>query len=196
MRNSKYDIILIGGGGHCKACIDVIEMQNLYNIAGIIDIAEKVGQTILGYPVIGCDENIEDIAKQYNNYLITIGQIKSFMKRYKLFDQIKKVNGVFPVIISPLAHVSKHASIQEGSIIMHGTIVNANANIGSNCIINNNALIEHDVTIENHCHVSTGAIINGNSVVKAGSFIGSNATVIESMIIEENSFIKANSLAQ
>ena len=28
------DIILIGGGGHCKSCIDVIEMTNKYNIIG------------------------------------------------------------------------------------------------------------------------------------------------------------------
>ena len=26
------DIILIGGGGHCKSCIYVIEMTNKYNI--------------------------------------------------------------------------------------------------------------------------------------------------------------------
>ncbi len=26
------EIILIGGGGHCKACIDVIEQTGFYNI--------------------------------------------------------------------------------------------------------------------------------------------------------------------
>ncbi len=42
---NKPNIILIGGGGHCKACIDVIEQENKYTIAGIIDVPEKVGQT-------------------------------------------------------------------------------------------------------------------------------------------------------
>lgn len=38
------EIILIGGGGHCKACIDVIETERKYRIAGIIDIPEKKGE--------------------------------------------------------------------------------------------------------------------------------------------------------
>ena len=34
-------IILIGGGGHCKSCIDVIENGNKYKIRGIIDKKKK-----------------------------------------------------------------------------------------------------------------------------------------------------------
>ena len=33
----KPKIILIGGGGHCKSVIDVIEEENKYIIAGIVD---------------------------------------------------------------------------------------------------------------------------------------------------------------
>ena len=62
----KEDIILIGGGGHCKACIDVIEEDNRYVIMGIIDFPEKIGQSILGYPIIDCDENLEKITKEFN----------------------------------------------------------------------------------------------------------------------------------
>ena len=52
----KPEIILIGGNGHCKACINVVEQENKYQIAGIIDVPEKLGQKILGYKVIGNDE--------------------------------------------------------------------------------------------------------------------------------------------
>ena len=37
----KEEIILIGGGGHCKSCIDVIEAEGKYTIAGIPDMAGK-----------------------------------------------------------------------------------------------------------------------------------------------------------
>ena len=37
----KEKLVLIGGGGHCRACIDVIERENKYQIAGIVDIKEK-----------------------------------------------------------------------------------------------------------------------------------------------------------
>ena len=38
----KQRIVLIGGGGHCKSCIDVIEQQGVYQIAGIVDLPEGV----------------------------------------------------------------------------------------------------------------------------------------------------------
>ena len=46
----KEKLILIGGGGHCKSCIDVIEQENKYEIAGIVDLKENIdlnnGQTL------------------------------------------------------------------------------------------------------------------------------------------------------
>ncbi|MBI4309254.1 MAG: acetyltransferase, partial [Candidatus Omnitrophica bacterium] len=37
----KKNLILIGGGGHCKSCIDVIESENKFKIAGIVDTKER-----------------------------------------------------------------------------------------------------------------------------------------------------------
>jgi FlaA1/EpsC-like NDP-sugar epimerase len=54
----KQKIILIGGGGHCKSCIDVIEQEGKYTIAGVVDVKEKAGQTIMGYPFIGTDDDL------------------------------------------------------------------------------------------------------------------------------------------
>ena len=45
--NKKEEIILIGGGGHCKSCIDIIEQEGIYSIKGIIDLPEKKGQKIM-----------------------------------------------------------------------------------------------------------------------------------------------------
>lgn len=192
----KEKIILIGGGGHCKSCIDIIEEENNFKIAGIIDIKDKIGQNILGYPIVGSDENLEGLTKLYKYYFITIGQIKSPEKRINLFESIRKLGGKFPVMVSPRAYISKHAKIGEGTIIMHNAVVNVGAKIGKNCIINTGSIIEHDVIIEDHCHISTGATVNGGTVVRNGSFLGSNAVTKEYVVIKENSFIKANTLVK
>jgi len=47
----KILLLLIGGGGHCKSCIDVIEQKNKYRIAGIVYLPEKKGQSVLSYPI-------------------------------------------------------------------------------------------------------------------------------------------------
>jgi len=185
----KEKIILIGGGGHCKSCIDVIEQHEKYRIAGIVDLPEKLHQKIFDYEIIATDDDLSLLANEYKNFLITLGQIKSPEKRIRIFQALKESGVKLPIIISPLAYVSKHAKIGDGTIIMHHSLINAGAKIGSNCIINNKALVEHDAIIGDHCHIATGAIINGGVKVGAGTFFGSNAVCKEYIEIGENAVI-------
>jgi len=190
----KKKIILIGGGGHCKACIDVVEQTEAYQIVGIIDMPEKVGEKTLGYPVIGTDEQIPDFKEKTDEFLITLGQIGLPKQRKDIYEFLKKNSCKLATVISPLAYISQHASIGEGSIVMHGALVNADAKIGNNCIINTKALVEHDAIIEDNCHVATAAIINGGVRLGADSFFGSNAVSKQYISIAKESFIKANSV--
>ncbi len=189
-------IILIGGGGHCKSVIDVIEQEGRFEISGIVDKIELLGSKVLGYPVIGSDSDLESLAKNYQNAIITVGQIKSASLRIKLYDLAIKAGFNLPYIISPNAYVSKHSKIGNGTVVMSNAIVNANASIGANCIINSKALIEHDCFISNHCHISTNATINGGVKIGSKCFIGSNVTTKENITIKENSFILAGSLVK
>lgn len=188
------DIILIGGGGHCKSVIDVIEQENKYKIVGIVDKKEFIGNEILGYKVIACDEELEDLFQKYKNAIITVGQIKTNKPRLKIFTLLKSIGYNLPIIVSPLAYVSRHAQIEEGTIIMHHALINSEVKIGKNCIINTKALVEHDVIIENHCHISTASVINGGVKVKENTFVGSNSTSKE--YIELDGFIKAGNLVK
>ncbi|MAD40820.1 MAG: acetyltransferase [Arcobacter sp.] len=190
----KEKIVLIGGGGHCHSVIDVIEQENKYEIIGIIDKKELLGQKVLGYEVIASDNDLSEIFKTCKNAIITIGQIESSNLRTKIFNNLKNIGYTLPVIVSPIAYVSKHSFIEEGTVIHHHTLVNANVRIGKNCIINTKALIEHDSIIEDYCHISTASVINGGVTVKKGTFFGSNATSKQS--IEIDGFIKAGSLVK
>ena len=178
------EILLVGGGGHCKSVIDVIEQEDNYTIAGIVDKKELIGQEVLGYKVIGCDDDLEELFLKYKYALVTVGQIKSNSLRVKLFSILKNIGYELPVVVSPLAYVSKHAKVEEGTVVLHNALVNANATVGANCIVNSKALIEHDVTIEEHCHISTATVINGGVTVKANSFVGSNATTREYILLD------------
>ena len=190
------EIILIGGGGHCKSVIDVIEQEGKFQIIGIVDKPELLGVKVLGYPVIGNDSDLVDLSKKYRYALVTVGQIKSSSLRVRLFKLAVKVGLTMPNIISPRAYVSKHAMIGQGTVIMHDALENANAKIGQNCIINSKALIEHDAIIEDFCHIATNAVINGAAIVRQGSFLGSGVITKQGVKVEKNSFIKAGSLVK
>jgi sugar O-acyltransferase (sialic acid O-acetyltransferase NeuD family) len=188
------NILLIGGGGHCKSVIDVIEQENKFKISGIIDKKELKGRNILGYEIIGSDEDLHILFNEYKYAFITIGQLKSNLIRVELFNKLKEIGFILPVIKSPLSYVSQHASIDEGTIIMHHAFINADVKIGKNCIINTKALIEHDSVIENNCHISTASVLNGGVTVEENTFFGSNATSKE--YIACHGFIKAGSIVK
>jgi sugar O-acyltransferase (sialic acid O-acetyltransferase NeuD family) len=176
---SKPKIILIGAGGHAHACIDVIEQHSQFQIAGLVGMSEEMHSQCFGYSVIATDDDLPQLAKDYQYVLITVGQIQTPDRRMRLYQQATELGLHLPVIIAPSAHVSLHATVGSGTIVMHGAIVNAGATVGNNCIINTRALIEHDATVEDHCHISTGAILNGNVSIGAGCFVGSGSVIKE-----------------
>lgn len=194
MSQAGESIILVGGGGHCRSVIDVIEQQGKYHIAGIVDLKEHIGKQVLGYPVIACDDQLPELFGACRHAVITVGHIRSNSLRITLFEQLKAIGYTLPVIVSPLAYVSQHAQIGEGTVVMHHALINVNASVGRNCIVNSKALIEHDVYIGDHCHVSTASVLNGGVVVEDNTFVGSNATSKQEAKL--TGFIKAGSLAK
>lgn len=184
------NIILIGAGGHCKSCIDVIEAEKKYKIVGLID--KNKNSINKNYKILGDDNILELLLKKTKFALITLGQIKNLKKREKLFNKLKKIGFKFPSIISPLAYVSPNAIIGKGTIIMHGAVVNAGARVGTNCIINSKALIEHDAIVGNNCHLSTRSTLNGEANIGDNSFIGTHTVIKQNVKISNNCFINGN----
>lgn len=180
---SKPSLILIGAGGHAHACIEVIEQYGFYQIAGLVGTPEELNTLHLGYAVIGTDNDLPQLAKAYQHALITVGQIQTSDHRIRLYHQATTLGFQLPTIVAPTAHVSRHATICAGTIVMHGAIINAGVRVGNNCIINTRALLEHDTTVEDHCHISTGAILNGDVHIGAGSFVGSGSIIKEGVTL-------------
>ena len=192
--DSKPRIILVGGGGHCRACIDVIELGGHFHIAGIVEKTDAFrGDNILGYPILGSDDDLPNLAKKFSYALVTIGQIKSPEPRIRLFKNLLDSGFQIPIIISPLSYVSKHACIGAGTIVMHHAIVNAYAKIGNNCILNTKALLEHDVYVGDNCHISTRSVINGESIIGSDTFVGSGTIIREGVSVGKRCVIGAAS---
>ena len=190
----KEKLILIGGGGHCKSCIDVIKANDRYKIVGILDRPELIGQKVCDYEIIGSDNMISNYLDGNFSFLITVGQIRSVSVRKRLFYELKGLGAVLATVVSPLARVSQYAKIANGTIVMHGAMVNAGAEIGENVILNTACNIEHDVVVGNHCHISTHAVVNGNVTIGDGTFIGSNAVISNQVVVGSDIVIGAGSV--
>jgi sugar O-acyltransferase (sialic acid O-acetyltransferase NeuD family) len=192
IRDKKQPIFLLGAGGHARSCIDVIEATNDFEICGLIGLEEETGSSNFGYQIVGGDQSIDRVFREANASalgVVSLGQIKSPKSRISLFNKLEKIGKVAPAIVSPYAHVSKRSRLGVGTIIFHGSIINAGVTVGENCIINSHSLIEHDSLISSHCHISTGVKINGGVTVGTGTFIGSGCVVKEGVNIGEGCVI-------
>lgn len=185
-------IVIIGAGGHAKSCLDVINSNDkIYKIAGLVD-SNKSIKKISNYKILGAEKDLRKIFKKYKYAIVGFGQIKSYKLRENSFKNLKKIGFKLPSIISNFAYFSNKSKIGEGSIVMHGVVVNAFSSIGVNCILNSNSTIEHDVKIGNNCHVAAGAVINGGVTVGNGTFIGSGSVIKEGIKIGKDCIISAN----
>lgn len=180
---SRPSLLLVGAGGHARACIDVIESDGRYAIAGLIGLPEEVDTTVFDYSVLGTDADLAALATQIGCALITIGQIKTPEPRERTFAQLLALGVSVPTFVSPHAYVSKRARVGDGTIVLHGATVNAGATVGRNCIVNSHALVEHDSVIGDHCHLATNVAVNSGVHVGAGTFIGSGTSVRQGLTI-------------
>ncbi len=180
------EIIVVGAGGHARSCIEVLESEGIYKIAGLVGLESEVGSEVCGYRVIASDNDLPKLLNDFEYAINGFGQIANSITRTKKFEELKRIGFKTPSIVASSAVVASSATIGEGTILMHGSVVNSCATIGSNCIINSLALIEHDCSVSSNTHISTGALINGGVSVGSNSFIGSGAMLKQGIVVGNN----------
>ena len=191
------EVILLGSGGHCHSCIDVIETTKNLCVLGVC-VAPKtdfeIDHKILGYPILGNDLDLPKLIRLDRFFHVAVGQIKSAMPRKKIFENLENLGAQFTVIKSNNSHISPRSTVGLGSIVMHGVKIGVNTVLGKNNIFNTGCSIDHDVIAGDHCHISTGAIVNGGVEIGNCVFIGSGAIVGQGVRIGSGAVISAGSV--
>ena len=121
----KKDLILVGGGGHCNACLDVLRLLNLYNVVGIIEKNNFKLEKLHNVSVFK-DQETEKLSKNYRSFLLTIGKIGKSNLRKKKYNELSSLDIELVSLISPTAYVSTNAEIAKGVNIMHHALININ----------------------------------------------------------------------
>ncbi len=182
---------MLGGGGHAKSCIDIIESFRDYSIScgGKVEVACLIPDTR-----VLSDEEWKFLSSEYDGFVLGVGQIHTPALRIQIVEQVMKAGGTFAALISPYARVSPRAVVGAGTVIMPNVSINSGAVIGSHCIINTGAIVEHDAYIRDFCHIATGAVINGDCRVSKRCFIGSNAVLLNQIKICPDTTVGAGSV--
>ncbi|MFI8711546.1 acetyltransferase [Brevibacillus brevis] len=184
-------IIVLGGGGHAKVVIEILQLQG-EEVIGFTDPQPK--SMILGIPWIGNDQMVEKYSPSNVLLVNGLGSVGDNTRKREAFLFWKEKGFSFSKVIHPSAIVSPHAVLLEGVQVMAGAVIQPDTHIGSNSIINTRAVIEHDTIIGKHVHIAPGAVLSGSVTVEDDAHIGTGAIVIQGMTIGRSSLVGAGAV--
>ncbi|MFA5338275.1 MAG: acetyltransferase [Candidatus Omnitrophota bacterium] len=191
----KKQIVLVGGGGHCKVIIDAIKLKNKFSIYGITDFKLAKKTKILGVPVLGKDDMLLEIFKKGIKYaFISVGSVGDCSIRKRIDKELVKIGFKLPAIIHPRAIAAKDAEIGEGTFVAAGVVINPGTRIGRNAIINTSASIDHDCEIGDFAHIAPGVTLSGGVKIGSETHIGVGANIIQYVKIGSGCMVKAGAL--
>jgi sugar O-acyltransferase (sialic acid O-acetyltransferase NeuD family) len=181
----KLPILVFGSSGHASVVIDSIERQESYEIAGLVDSFKPAGAMILGYPVLGTEAELAEIARDRKVFGIVIA-VGDNWRRAQVAARIRAA--------APELQVARGVEICAGSVVMAGAVINCNVRIGPCCIVNTKASVDHDSSLEEFSSVAPGGTLAGNVHVGAYTAVCLQAAVAERCSIGAHSVVGAGSV--
>ena len=192
---TKKKVFIIGAAGHAKVIIDIFEKDHTYEIIGLIDVKSKVGQSLVGYPILGTEEDLPKFIEQNPDSKIFIA-IGDGWVRHLVVERIKKIipDVSFANAIHPSAIIAKGVKIGVGIAIMAGSIINTDSVIGDFVILNTNSSLDHDGVMDDFSTLSPNAVAGGGVSIGAFSVVSIGAVILHGKSIGTNSIIGAGAV--
>jgi sugar O-acyltransferase (sialic acid O-acetyltransferase NeuD family) len=193
MRSTNRGVYLIGCGGHGRVVLDAL-LASGTAVAGIVDAALPVGQSVFGIEVLGADDWLSQ--RQSDDVLLLngVGANPHTTRRRELFVNWQARGYEFGIVLHPSAVVGRECEIASGAQIMAGTVLQNRVRIGYNAVINTRAAVDHDVEICSHAFVGPGVVLTGGVVVESGAFVGAAAVVLPGIRIGEDAIVGAGAV--
>ena len=189
----KKRIVVVGASGHARVVLDILRLQGLYEVAGLLDTYRPEGITCSGHRVIG---TCRDLRPLVSGGLVWGGivAIGDNWMRSRVVDEIRGFVPDFPFItaIHPSAQIAEDAVIGEGSAVMAGAVINPGCELGEFCIVNTRASLDHDSVMERYASLGPAAATGGCVRIGAYSVIGIGAVVLQDIQVGNHSVVGAN----
>ncbi|MEH7019915.1 acetyltransferase [Priestia megaterium] len=183
-------LLILGAGGHGKVVSEIAQLMNQWEKISFLDDREDISE-VLGIPIVGKLADLAALRSEYEYAFVAIGSNTARLQwGRKLIQQDFKI----PILIHPSSTVSVKSSIEEGTVIMAGAIINPDARIGRSCIINTASTIDHDCLLQDGVHTSPGAHLGGTVKVGERTWICIGATIINNINIGCDSVIAAGAV--
>lgn len=176
-------LLIVGAGGHGRCCLDIAREQGTYTEICFLDDA-FVGKTVNDAYVIDEIAHLEKYINESTAIFVAIGNNEV---RKQLMEKVERYGGKTTSLISRDSHISTYATIEDGSVIFPGTVIEANAVLGKGSIVAANTIINHDAMVEDYCLVNSGSIVRPNVRVGTLSKIGCGCIISFGNVLNKES---------
>jgi UDP-perosamine 4-acetyltransferase len=184
--DSRKRVVVVGGGGHAKVCVDILRSMTQFDLVGYTDRGDRPG---LGMTYLGDDSILPGLCgTTADAAFVAIGSNE--LRRAKIAE-IRALGLELISAVSPFAIISADVEIGAGTAIMPGAIVNAAGRIGEGAIINTGATVDHDCNLGSCCHIAPGVNLAGNVTVGECALLGVGSCAIPGVNIGPSATVGA-----
>lgn len=161
------NLLIIGASTYSVVASEIAADMGCFEKIDFVDDERKT--TPNGIDVVGTTQDIDELAIQYSNIIVAIGNPEV---RLSLLNRIKEETPYRIVsLVSPKAYVSPSAQIMSGCIIEPMAVVYTSCVICPGCIISAGAIVNHATMCCDGVHVDCNATVEGYCLVPAGTKI-------------------------
>lgn len=189
---SERPFIIVGGGGHARVVASTLRRLG----ESILGFTDPDGDAPLGDDIehLGGDEILTE--KERSEVALTMGVSSAgdTSPRAALFTEQVDNGFQFPPLVHPDAVVASEATMEAGTQVMAGAVIQPGASLGDNVIVNTNASVDHDCDVGAHSHIAPGATLSGEVVLDSQIHVGTGASIIQGTEIGKNSVVGAGAV--
>ena len=174
-------LAIIGAGGHGKV-VGEIALLNQYETIDFFD--DRVSE-IENFPfkIIESFKYLKNNLGEYDAFFVAIGNNQI---RENILEWLKKNETNIISLIHPSSIFSKFSTLGVGCCIMANATVNAGSLIKDGVIINTAVSIDHDCVIEDYAHISPNCAISGTVKIGKLTHLGTGTSVHPGINIGKN----------
>ena len=170
-----------------------------------VELAQECGFNVVGYidrpggdagrkvPWLGDDESLPQLIEKLVETLLLLTPDEPAV-RQRLHRLYASWGLSFASLISPMARVSRSATLGHGVCIHWGSHVSTNVLLGDGVRLNTGANVMHDTSVGNFSTIAPNACVLGRVTIGNGCYIGANATLLPGLSIGDCAVVGAGSV--
>lgn len=180
----KEKLLLVGAGGFGRVVSETAVLN--YDCAFVDDGVEK-GTEICGVEVVGNTSDLLALFKGYQKLIVTIG---NNVIRERIYNTAAEIGYKFPNLIHPSTYISPYAKIGWGCVLLNYVTVQNGSSVGNGVLLNPGVEIHHDCSVDDFALIYTNSVVRTYAKVGKRVRIGSNVTISNDAVVSDDADIQ------